>query len=83
MHCKLDMIVFLTSTYMTQTESLCGHGGHSNLVLFCSLNQAFQNVLDFICFFPWVKSDLVALWGNVGRTWIWSRMNIFGPPCLP
>jgi hypothetical protein len=46
------------------------------------LNQTFQNVLDFISF-PWVKSDVMALWGNVRWTWIWFPMNLFGPPCLP
>jgi hypothetical protein len=57
---------------MTLTASVYCRGGRSNLVLFCSLNKTFQNMLDFISFFPWVKSDVVALWGNMGRTWIWS-----------
>jgi hypothetical protein len=82
-HGNVDMIIYLTSTYMAQTEFVCGRGGCFKLVLFCSPNQNFQNVLDFISFFPWAKSDMVAMWGNVGMTWIWSRINIFCPPCLP
>jgi hypothetical protein len=35
-------------------------------VLFCSLKQTFQNILEFISFFPWAQSDVVALWGKWG-----------------
>jgi hypothetical protein len=65
-HCKVDMTIFLKGTYMSQTESIWGCNYSHKLVLFYHLNYTFQNVLDFISFFPWAKSDVVALCGNMG-----------------
>jgi hypothetical protein len=64
-YCKVDLIIILSSTYMPQTESVWGRGGRRKFVLFCSMNQTLQNVLEFISLFPWRK----VMWWPCGETW--------------